>query len=147
MKELGMSLGACGIIVGFISLLIYPDIEVKNQPSNRSCIDECHIAYVEKYGNTVDILRAQQAAAAGDPFSEIRGLWAGCAACHGQQGEGIAVFPKLAGQSADYIIGRLNTYKAKGEVGSMSSTMWAQAGMLSDKDIQTIGDFIATELK
>ena len=147
MKELGMSLGACGIIIGFIAFFIYPNIEVKNQPSNRSCTGMCYALEVERNGTVVDILRAQQAAAAGDPFSEIRGLWAGCAACHGQQGEGIAVFPKLAGQSADYIIGRLNTYKAKGEVGSMSSTMWAQAGMLSDKDIQTIGDFIATELK
>ena len=29
----------------------------------------------------------------------------------------------------------------------MSSTMWAQAGMLSDADIQTIGKFIQQELK
>ena len=66
-----------------------------------------------------------------DEFSSIRGLWAGCAACHGQEGQGMAVFPALAGQSSDYIVDRLNTYKNRGEVGAMSSTMWAQAGMLS----------------
>ena len=51
-------------------------------------------------------------------------------------------FPKLAGQSSDYIIDRLTTYKNRGQVGAMSSTMWAQAGMLSDEDIDTIGEFI-----
>ena len=62
--------------------------------------------------------------------------------CHGQDGQGMGVFPKLAGQSADYIIDRLTTYKNRGQVGSMSSTMWAQAGMLSESDINTIGKFI-----
>ena len=59
----------------------------------------------------------------------------------------MAVFPKLAGQSSDYIVDRLNTYKNRGEVGSMSSTMWAQAGMLSDADINMIGKFVEVELK
>ena len=77
-----------------------------------------------------------------DEFSSIRGLWAGCAACHGQDGQGMGVFPALRGQSADYIIDRLTTYKNRGQVGSMSSTMWAQAGMLSESDINTIGKFI-----
>ena len=38
MKELGMTLSGCGVIIGFFALLIYPNLEVKNQPSNRSCI-------------------------------------------------------------------------------------------------------------
>ena len=29
----------------------------------------------------------------------------------------------------------------------MSSTMWAQASMLSDQDIQTLSDFIQKELE
>ena len=60
---------------------------------------------------------------------------------------GGGIGPKLAGQTAEYISGRLTTYKNNGTVGSQSALMWGQAGMLSDKDIQTIGDFIATELK
>ena len=59
----------------------------------------------------------------------------------------MAVFPKLAGQSKDYIVDRLNTYKNRGQVGAMSSTMWSQAGMLSDADIDMLGKFIEVELK
>ena len=29
----------------------------------------------------------------------------------------------------------------------MSATMWAQAGMLSDRDIELLSEFIQTELK
>ena len=90
----------------------------------------------------VDQLKAKAAAAADDPFSSIRGLWAGCAACHGQDGKGIGMFPKLAGQSSESIIEKLTIYKNRGEVGNMSSTMWAQASVLSEQDIETLGQFI-----
>ena len=42
-----------------------------------------HLTFAKK-----EILQAKQLADAGDPFSSIRGLWAGCAACHGQEGQG-----------------------------------------------------------
>jgi len=54
----------------------------------------------------------------------------------------MAVFPKLAGQSSDYIVGRLTSYKNRETIGAMSSTMWGQAAMLSDQEIATIGKFI-----
>ncbi len=95
----------------------------------------------------VEQLQRQQAAAAEDPFSSIRGLWAGCAACHGNEGQGMGMFPKLAGQSADYISGRLYQYQNGETVGNMSSTMWAQASMLSDGDIDTISKFIEETMK
>ena len=88
-----------------------------------------------------------QAAAAEDPFSSVRGLWAGCAACHGQDGQGIGAFPRLAGQNAEYISNRLYAYQNKETIGSMSSTMWAQAGMLSDKEIETLSEFIEETMK
>ena len=50
---------------------------------------------------------------AGDPFSDIRSLWAGCAACHGADGGG-GIGPKLAGQSSDYISEKLYIYKNNG---------------------------------
>ena len=84
----------------------------------------------------------QAEAAAADPFSSIRGLWAGCAACHGQNGQGMGAFPRLAGQSAEDIISKLTTYKNRGEIGNMSSTMWAQASVLSETDIDTLGRFV-----
>ena len=131
----------------FFSTMIYPNLEVKGYSSNHSCYGECYEEYVRVHGTTVEILQAKQLAAAGDPFSSIRGLWAGCAACHGQEGQGMAVFPKLAGQSQSYIVGRLNAYRNRETVGAMSSTMWGQAEMLSDSDIELLGEFIQETMK
>ena len=142
MRELGMTLAGCSAIALFFILMIYPDLAYSGNSSNSSCTGECYEEYVALNGTSVDILRAKQALAAGDPFSDIRSLWGGCAACHGQEGQGMGVFPKLAGQNKDYIVGRLNAYKNREQVGSMSSTMWAQAGMLSAEQMDLIGEFI-----
>ena len=45
------------------------------------------------------------------------------------------------------IIDRLTTYKNRGEVGKMSATMWSQASLLSDQDIETLGKFIEETLE
>ena len=137
-----MVIFGCLIFAGFFSGFIYPNLEYKGYPRNSSCTGECYAEYVRVHGTVVEQLQKQQAAAAEDPFSSIRGLWAGCAACHGNEGQGMGVFPKLAGQSADYISGRLYQYQNGETVGNMSSTMWAQAGMLSDSDISTLSQFI-----
>ena len=137
-----MVIFGCFIFAGFFSGVIYPNLEYKGYPRNSSCTGECYAEYVRVHGTVVEQLQKQQAAAAEDPFSSIRGLWAGCAACHGNEGQGMGVFPKLAGQSADYISGRLYQYQNGETVGNMSSTMWAQAGMLSDSDISTLSQFI-----
>ena len=134
-------IGICGFMYGTITMA-YNNLDYKGYDSAHSCTGDCYVKYVEENGSAVDILRAQQAEAAGDPFSSIRGLWGGCAACHGNEGQGMGVFPKLAGQSADYISGRLYQYQNNETVGNMSSTMWAQAGMLSDSDISTLSQFI-----
>tara|TARA_B100001057_G_scaffold220974_1_gene221344 strand:+ start:37 stop:480 length:444 start_codon:yes stop_codon:yes gene_type:complete len=147
MKELGMAMAGCLIIFAFFSLKIYPNLEYTGYSSNSSCYGECYEEYVKVNGTLSEIMEKKREIANADEFSPIRGLWAGCAACHGQEGQGMAVFPALAGQSADYIIDRLNTYKNRGQVGPMSSTMWGQAGMLSDADINMIGKFIEVELK
>tara|TARA_X000001036_G_scaffold144581_1_gene137446 strand:+ start:213 stop:656 length:444 start_codon:yes stop_codon:yes gene_type:complete len=147
MKELGMTLIGVAVIFTFFTLKVYPNLEYSGYSSNSSCTGECYEEYVRINGTSVDILKAKQALANLDEFSDIRSLWSGCAACHGQEGQGMAVFPALAGQSADYIVDRLNTYKNRGEVGPMSSTMWAQAGMLSEADINMIGKFVEVELK
>jgi cytochrome c553 len=147
MKELGMTLIGVAVIFTFFTLKVYPNLEYSGYSSNSSCTGECYEEYVRINGTSVDILKAKQALANLDEFSDIRSLWSGCAACHGQEGQGMAVFPALAGKSADYIVDRLNTYKNRGEVGPMSSTMWAQAGMLSEADINMIGKFVEVELK
>ena len=145
MRELGMSLLGCMVILLFFVFKIHPTLEYTGYSSNQSCTGECYEEYVALNGTSVDILRAKQALAAGDPFSDIRSLWSGCAACHGADGGG-GVGPKLAGQTADYISGRLVAYKNNEQVGPMSALMWGQAAMLSDKDISMIGDYIAAGL-
>mgnify|MGYP003132298954 FL=1 len=130
-----------GFMVGTISYF-HNTLEYKNVSAPHSCYGECYQEYIKTHGTLAEQMAKQAEAAAADEFSSIRGLWAGCAACHGPDGQGMAVFPALAGQSKEYIVDRLNTYKNKGEVGSMSSTMWGQAAMLSDAEIDSIGEFV-----
>jgi cytochrome c553 len=41
-----------------------------------------------------------------------RGI-AACASCHGEKGEGASVFPRLAGQHADYVVKQLHEFRTK----------------------------------
>jgi len=139
-------IGICGFMFGLLTIT-YDNLEYKGYSSASSCTGDCYVKYVEENGTPAQIEEKKRVAAMDDPFSSIKSLWSGCAACHGQKGQGMAVFPALAGKSSEYIVDRLNTYKNRGEVGPMSSTMWAQAGMLSDSDIDTIGQFIEETMK
>ena len=147
MRELGMTLLGCLAIGLFFAMKVYPNLEYSGYGGGHSCTGECYEEYVALNGTAPEIEQRKKALAAEDEFSSIKGLWAGCAACHGQQGEGNGPFPKLAGQSSDYIVSRLYAYQNREQVGPMSSTMWAQAGMLSDSDITTIGKFIEETMK
>ena len=137
------------IVVVMFSLITYTyqNLEYKGYERIHGCTGECYAEYVRIHGTPAQIEQRKKAAAEGDPFSSIRSLWAGCAACHGNQGQGMAVFPKLAGQNSEYIVDRLTTYKNRGEVGNMSSTMWSQAAMLSEEEIKTLGKFIEETMK
>ncbi len=149
MAELGKVLAGCIVFYVFFAFVIYPDIEYKGYPSNNSCYGECYEKYVAENGTLTEQIQEQKAielakqeAGIVDVFEDIRGLWAGCAACHGMQGQGQGMFPKLAGQSSDYIVGRLNAYKNKEKVGMNSTMMWGQAAQLSDRQIEQIGLFV-----
>tara|TARA_B100002019_G_scaffold265266_1_gene254676 strand:+ start:198 stop:647 length:450 start_codon:yes stop_codon:yes gene_type:complete len=145
-KELGMVLLGVGAIGLFFAFMIYPNLEYTGGRSVSSCYGECYEEYVKLYGTPAEIEQRKRALAEGDEFSSIRSLWGGCAACHGNNGQGMGVFPKLAGQTSDYIVQRLQAYRNREEIGNMSSTMWAQSGQLTDAEIQTIGDFIQAGL-
>lgn len=134
-------IGICGFMFGLITYT-HSNLEYSGYERVQNCTGECYEKYVAENGTPAEIERKKRAAAADDPFSSIKGLWAGCAACHGQSGQGMGIFPKLAGQDADTIIEKLTIYKNRGEVGNMSSTMWAQAGQLSEQEIETLGQFI-----
>ena len=146
MNELGKALLGTLAIGVFFGFTVYPNLEYTGVGGGHSCTNECYEEYVKVNGTAVEIQRAKNELANADEFSSIRSLWAGCAACHGQNGEGMAVFPALAGQTSDYIVERIYQYKNKEQVGGMSSTMWAQAGMLTDEQINTLGKFIEVEL-
>ena len=141
MKELGMALFGASCILGFFAFVIYPDLEYTGGQSISSCTGECYVEYVKLHGTPAEIEQRKRALAEGDPFSSIRSLWAGCAACHGNNGGG-GVGPALAGQTSDYIIEKLTIYRNGGEVGPQSALMWGQASMLSEDDIKTIGEFV-----
>ena len=119
----------------------YDNLEYKGAPRNSACYGQCYVDYVALNGTTVEIERKKQLLAQADEFSDIRSLWAGCAACHGQEGEG-GIGPTLAGQSETDISTKLTTYKNGGMIGSQSALMWGQAAMLSENDINTIAKFI-----
>lgn len=141
MKELGMALLGAFAIFGFFAYKIYPELEYSGYSSIGSCTGECYEEYVALNGTPAEIEQRKRALAEGDPFSSIRSLWAGCAACHGSDGGG-GVGPKLAGQSSIDILGKLNTYKDRGQVGPMSQMMWGQAANLSEQEIKLISDFV-----
>ena len=131
------------IVAVMFSLITYTyqNLEYSGYERAHACYGECYEEYVKIHGTPAQIEQRKKAAAEGDPFSSIRSLWAGCAACHGPTGKG-GVGPALAGQTADTIIMKLTTYKNGGQVGPMSQMMWGQAANLSEADIETIGKFV-----
>ena len=69
--------------------------------------------------------------------------YAVCSACHGATGGG-GMGPALAGQTVEYIVGRLRSYKAGETVGPQSGMMWGQAANLSETDIQDLSEYVKT---
>lgn len=67
-----------------------------------------------------------------------------CAGCHGQQGQGMAAFPKLAGQSAEMLATKLRDYRAGKTLGEQSAMMIPTAQALSDADIDALAKYIAS---
>jgi len=69
--------------------------------------------------------------------------YAVCSACHGATGGG-GMGPALAGQTVEYIVDRLRSYKAGETVGPQSGMMWGQAANLSETDIQDLAEYVKT---
>ena len=134
------------------SVLLYVGLssaEYRGQPMGNKCIDECYAAVLER--REIAFQKAEEEKkliAAGlmeAPVVEIDPtppMWAGCAGCHGQNGEGMGMFPKIAGQSKEYIQTALTEYKNRGQRGKQSMIMWSQASLLSDNDILVLSDYI-----
>jgi len=91
-------------------------------------------------GTAVPVVAAT--AVAGNP-DRGRDRYASCISCHGPQGQGMGIFPKISGKSAEYIEGRLKQYRGGEMVGPTSPLMIPMASGLSDADIADLSAFIA----
>jgi cytochrome c len=83
------------------------------------------------------------AAQAGDAEAG-KAKFATCIACHGAEGQGQAIFPKLAGHTAEEIVDLLTRYRAGETVGPNTMLMAPQASTLSDEDIANLAAYIET---
>lgn len=68
-----------------------------------------------------------------------------CKACHGPTAKGMASFPKLTGQSVEYLADRLTDYKSGKKVGPNTPLMAPRAANLSDDDIVNVSNFIVAK--
>jgi cytochrome c5 len=82
-------------------------------------------------------------AVAGDPTAG-QAKFATCIACHGAKGEGMGIFPKLAGHTAEETVDLLTRYRAGETVGPNTPLMAPQAMALSDEDIANLAAYIET---
>lgn len=70
-----------------------------------------------------------------------------CRNCHGPSARGMASFPKLAGQSEEYLLSRLEQYRDGDAVGPNSALMFPIAAEMSDEEIADVATYIATTFK
>ena len=73
-----------------------------------------------------------------------------CAACHGSDGNSLVpMYPKLAGQSASYLVKQLTEFKlgmtSAGKAGRVDPVMGGMAMALSDQDMADVAAFYASQ--
>ncbi|MBU6955635.1 cytochrome c [Hahella sp. HN01] len=67
-----------------------------------------------------------------------------CAACHGANGKAtIPMYPNLAGQNEQYLLGALKAYKNKERTGAQAIIMQGQVAALSDEDLANLAAYFA----
>jgi len=67
-----------------------------------------------------------------------------CRGCHGPTAKGLASYPRLAGQPPEYLVERLEKYRAGEKLGPNTPLMAPRAKKLSDEDIINIVNYIVT---
>ena len=68
---------------------------------------------------------------------------ANCASCHGQQLQGQGDYPRLAGQSYNYLVDQLSNFK-DGKRRDPAGVMPAVAAAFSQQDIEDLAQFLAS---
>ena len=67
-----------------------------------------------------------------------------CAACHGKNAEGNAIFPRLAGQHAEYLVKQLVLFKSSLREGGNASVMHAISTGMSFEQMQAVAAYLAS---
>ena len=67
---------------------------------------------------------------------------AACVSCHGQHGEGMNQFPRLAGQHADYIVKQLLVFQSHVDQRPRGEVMKAVCGNMSEQDMRAVAAFV-----
>ena len=117
MKELGMVLGGCFIFFHFFSNVVYPNLEYKGYSAVQNCTGECYEEYVREHGTVVEQLIAKREEAQQDPLVQLEDFGQVVRHVMVKKDKALQLFQKLAGQSAEYITGRLYSYKNNETVG------------------------------
>lgn len=73
--------------------------------------------------------------------------YAACVSCHGPAGQGMAIFPSVAGRDAAYLADRLKAYRAGTQVGANTALMAPMAQGLSDDDIANLAAFMSSSFR
>ncbi len=68
-----------------------------------------------------------------------------CVTCHGEGGSKPLAdnYPKLAGQSAKYLIEKLKAYKAGEVTGNQAAVMTPMAAMVNEDEIEAIANYLS----
>lgn len=66
-----------------------------------------------------------------------------CAGCHGKNGEGQGIFPRVAGKPAMELAAKLKDYREGKILGDKTSLMAPNAKSLTDEDIDALANYMA----
>jgi len=64
-----------------------------------------------------------------------------CSACHGENGEGMGLFPRLAGQHADYVVAQLRIFQRTDDR-PRGATMKTATQQMSEQDMHAVAAFL-----
>ncbi len=69
----------------------------------------------------------------------------GCAACHGEAGAKpiMPAYPKVAGQSKEYILQQLKDIKSGARNNGQTAAMKGVVASVDDKDLEAIADYLS----
>jgi len=67
-----------------------------------------------------------------------------CRACHGNKGQGASSYPAISHLEVEYMVEKLERYRAGEKIGPNSILMISHAKKLSDEDIANISAYVAT---